>query len=266
MVSGRFPFASGCQQSEWIWLGCTVIADDQPVSNSNGIPVTRQCFLKVADCEILDTWYATGLRGTGSNDVLVHNVFVPAERTFSFQDPDLVKRVAPLHIFPFLFLYKLPAVALGIARHALDALVLSAPNRQARRYTVGDQLEPPKALSDETFVQEAVGRAETMLASARAYLFDTLTDVWAAILDGNQPSPWHIALLTTAQAHIGGTCLDVVQLVCKAAGGSAVYQKGPYDRCLRDMFTMNQHAVGSLRTYEMAGRAILGAPPVRWLF
>jgi indole-3-acetate monooxygenase len=62
-----------------------------------------------------------------------------------------------------------------------------------------------------------------------------------------------------------GMCVDVVQLVCKAAGGTAVYQKGPFDRCLRDVLTMNQHAIGSLRTSEMAGRLLLGLEPLRWL-
>ena len=60
--------------------------------------------------------------------------------------------------------------------------------------------------------------------------------------------------------------IDVVQLVYKAAGGGAVYQKGPLDRCLRDVLTMNQHVVGTLRTYEMAGRLLLGLEPLRWLF
>ena len=54
--------------------------------------------------------------------------------------------------------------------------------------------------------------------------------------------------------------------VFKAAGGTAVYQKGPLDRCLRDVLTMNQHVVGTMRTYEMAGRLLLGMEPLRWLF
>jgi hypothetical protein len=62
------------------------------------------------------------------------------------------------------------------------------------------------------------------------------------------------------------TSVDVVQLVFKAAGGTAVYQKGPLDRCLRDVLTMNQHVVGTMRTYEMAGRLLLGMEPLRWLF
>src|SRR3954451_3639340 len=66
-VTGRFPFASGCQHSEWVWLGCIVMADGTPRADGNGVPETRQCIVKLSQCEILDTWYTTGLRGTGSN-------------------------------------------------------------------------------------------------------------------------------------------------------------------------------------------------------
>jgi len=95
-VSGRFPFVSGCHHSEWAWLGCTVIEDGAPRVDGNGVPETRQCFLQLQQCEILDTWYTTGLRGTGSCDLIVRDVFVPEERSFSFQDPKLIKRSGPL--------------------------------------------------------------------------------------------------------------------------------------------------------------------------
>jgi alkylation response protein AidB-like acyl-CoA dehydrogenase len=115
-------------------------------------------------------------------------------------------------------------------------------------------------------MQEAIGRAETLLAAARAYFFDVMGDLWATLLDGRQLSDRQLALFTSAFPHIVGACLDAVQLVYKAVGGTAVYQKGPLDRCLRDVLTMNQHVVGTLRTYEMTGRRLLGLEPLHWLF
>ena len=265
-VNGRFPFVSGCHHCEWAWLGCLVIEDGTPRVDDNGVPKTRQCFVHLSQCEILDTWHTTGLRGTGSNDVVVRDEFVPEERTFSFQDPKLVKRTGPLYAFPFMFMAKGSAPALGIARHAIDALIASAAVKPARRYTVGERIEAPKVLREDVYVQEAVGRAETLLAAARGYLFDVMGDLWATLLDGRQPTERQLALFTTAYPHVVGVCVDVVQLVCKAAGGGAVYQKGPFDRCLRDVLTINQHVVGTLRTYEMAGRLLLGLEPLRWLF
>src|SRR4051794_21445179 len=106
-VSGRFPFVSGCHHCEWLWLGCHVVEDGSPRMSSTGVPETRQCLLRLEECEILDTWHTTGLRGTGSNDVAVHDRFVPSEHSFSFQDKSLVKRPGPLYAFPFMFAAKL---------------------------------------------------------------------------------------------------------------------------------------------------------------
>jgi alkylation response protein AidB-like acyl-CoA dehydrogenase len=265
-VSGRFPFASGCQHCEWVWLGCVVTKDGQPRVDGNGVPETRQCLVKLSQCEILDTWYTTGLRGTGSNDLLVNDVFVQAAHSFSFQDKDLIKRPGPLYAFPFMFAAKTSPVGLGIARHALDVLIETATNKTARRYTLGDHPEPTKLMRDDVFIQEAVGHADTMLTSARAYLFEVVGDLWSTLVSGSEPTPAQVARFTTAHAYVVGECVDVVQLVFKAAGGTAVYQKGPLDRCLRDILTMNQHVIGTLRTYEMAGRLLLGMEPLRWLF
>jgi len=164
-----------------------------------------------------------------------------------------------------MFIAKAAAPALGIARHAIDVVIESAAGKPARRYTAGERVEPPKLLRDDVYVQDAVGRAETLLASVRAYYFGVMGDLWATLNEGRQPSERQLALFTTAYPHVVGACVDVVQLVYKAAGGAAVYQKGPLDRCLRDILTMNQHVIGTLRTYEMAGRLLLGLKPLRWL-
>jgi alkylation response protein AidB-like acyl-CoA dehydrogenase len=246
-------------------LGCIVLENGVARVDGNGVPETRQCLMRVSECEILDTWHTTGLRGTGSNDVVVRDKFVEEGRTFSFQEPRLIKRPGPLYAFPFMFTAKGAAPALGIARHAIDAVIDSAAAKPARRYTVGDRIEAAKLLRDDVYVQEAVGRAETLLAAARAYFFHVMGDLWVTLLAGRQPSERQLALFTTAYPHIVGVCVDVVQLVYKAAGGAAVYQKGQLDRCLRDVLTMNQHVIGTLRTYEMAGRLLLGLEPLHWL-
>ena len=265
-VSGRFPFVSGCHHSEWAWLGCTVIEDGVPRVDGNGVPETRQCFLQLRQCEILDTWYTTGLRGTGSCDLIVRDVFVPDERSFSFQDPELIKRSGPLYAFPYMFTAKGPAPAPGIARRAIDTLTETAAGKPARRYTVGERVEASNAFRDDVYVQDAVGRAETLLTSARAHVYDVFGDLWASLVDGRQLTERQLALFTTLYPHAVGVCVEAVQLIYKAAGGAAVYQKGPLDRWLRDILTMTQHVVGTTRTYEMAGRLLLGLEPLRFLF
>jgi len=155
---------------------------------------------------------------------------------------------------------------LGIARHAIDVLIQTATSKTARRYTLGEHPEPPRMMRDDVFIQEAAGLADTKLTSARAYLFEVMGDLWNALVSGREPTQAQIARFTTTHAYVVGACVDVVQLVFKAAGGTAVYQRGPLDRCLRDVLTMNQHVIGTLRVYEMAGRLLLGLEPLRWLF
>jgi alkylation response protein AidB-like acyl-CoA dehydrogenase len=265
-LNGRFPFASGCQHCEWLWAGCQVVENGTSRVDAKGIPETRTCFVKLSECEILDTWYTTGLRGTGSHDIAIHDVFLPVEHTFSFQDPELVKRPGPLYAFPLMFIAKGAAPALGIARRAIDILVESSGRKAARRMMIGELAEPVKMLRDEVFVQEAAGRAETLLGAARAYLFDVIGDLWATLVDGRKPSSKQQARFIAAYGYVVSTCAEAVQTVFKATGGSAVYQSGPLDRCLRDVLTMNQHVMGSLKTYEMAGRLLLGMEPMRWMF
>jgi len=265
-VNGRFPFASGCQHCEWVWVGCSVVQNGTPHVTAAGIPERRTCFVRLSECEILDTWYTTGLRGTGSHDLAVRDIFVPAERTFSFQDPNLVKRLGPLYAFPLMFIAKGAAPALGIARHAIDVVIENACRKPARRLLSGERVEPPKLLREEVFVQESVARAEAKLGAARAYLFDVVGDLWATLVEGQKPSAIQQARFITAYTHVVGECAEAVQLVFKASGGTAVYQTGALDRCLRDLLTMNQHLMGSLRTYEMAGRLLLGLEALRWLF
>jgi hypothetical protein len=95
------------------------------------------------------------------------------------------------------------------------------------------------------FVQETVGRAGALLASARAHLFEVVGDMWQGLVAGEPLSEVQHARFTTLNSHVIALCVEVVQLVFKASGGTAVYQKGPLDRCLRDVLTMNQHVVAT---------------------
>ena len=80
-ATGRWPLGSGCQHSAWIVGGCRILDGDRPRLRADGSPVTRILFFPAADCEILDTSHSIGLRGTGSHDYAVSDVFVPSARS-----------------------------------------------------------------------------------------------------------------------------------------------------------------------------------------
>src|SRR5262245_5305098 len=90
-VSGRWPFASGSEHCRWLVGGCVV--------RDGGAPRARLMLFPASEARILDTWHVAGLRGTGSHDMTVEDVFVPAERSVSIVD-DRPRAQGPLYAFP----------------------------------------------------------------------------------------------------------------------------------------------------------------------
>jgi alkylation response protein AidB-like acyl-CoA dehydrogenase len=258
-VSGRFPFSSGCHHASWFVLGCKVYSGDQQLLLPNGTPRTLQCFVPAGEVAILDTWDSTGLRGSGSNDLSVAECFVPEERTFSYQDIKPYREGA-LYRFPLNILLNFSSVPLGVAQCALDA-VIAAGDRPSRITTIDGRITPLRTLRDEAFVQDAVGQTAVMIGSMRAWLYNSIGDLWAALCAGRGLSPAQFAEFQMLNTHVYQTCTEAVQLLYKVRGGSSVYTGGDLDRCLRDCVTMNQHVMNSLRSYAMGGRLLLGLPP-----
>jgi alkylation response protein AidB-like acyl-CoA dehydrogenase len=217
-----------------------------------------------SEFEIRDTWDTTGLHGTGSNDVYVDNVFIAAERTFGFQDPSVVKRPGPLYAFPLIFTARATAPALGIARRAVDFPIGEAVRRPARHFRLDDHMEAPRRLAENVYVQDAVARADAMVIAARSHVFQVIGELWETLIEGQRPPPPLQSRCRTLYPHAVGACVEAVQLVYRAAGGVAVY-RGVLDRCLRDILVMNQHTLGSVRHFEIAGRWLLGLPPMMLL-
>ena len=250
-VSGRWPFGSASLHAEWFVGGSLVCEDGRPVAGPAGHPRTLMSFFPASDCEVFDTWYTTGLAGSGSHDWGVRDVFVPAERCFDFmarpRDP------SPLYAFPWFVLANSPGVPLGIARAAIESL----------RELAAEKTVPPKGtlLRDDAFVQAALGRAEAALGSARAYLFEALGDLWATVAAGREPELDLRARFRLATIHAYRSARDAVQLMYEAGSGSALYASSPLDRQWRDIATVTQHALVNARGYAEVGRAFLGLDP-----
>jgi indole-3-acetate monooxygenase len=252
-ISGQWPFVSGCQHCEWILVGVNVTENGEPRLRPGGAPERTVCFIRRDEGEVIDTWHTTGLRGSGSHDFAVKDLFLPAERAYGF--PSKPRRESPLYAYPMMFAYNVPGVALGIARNAIDRFVELAEHK----VITTSMLSPRRLmLRDEGYVQSIVARAEGLVGSARGYAYDRLADIWCSLLAGDLPSPRQRALYRIAIAHAHAACVEAVEMLYKAYGGSAVYESGPLDRHLRDVLTINQHTIGSLKVYETAGRVLLG--------
>lgn len=133
LVSGRWPFVSGVGHSDWVLGGCLIASGDGVEMLSGGGPDVRLMLIPKADVQVIDTWSVVGLCGTGSHDMAVDRLLVPAGRSVSlFTDRPHLD--GPLYAFPLFGLLALGicAVALGVARGAIDDLIeLAAGKRPA---------------------------------------------------------------------------------------------------------------------------------------
>ena len=154
-----------------------------------------------------------------------------------------------------MFFYKFSGVPLGIARGAIEDFLALAQNK-AMTFTspgVGNA-----TLRDEACAQQTVAQAEAMVSSARAFVFETVDDLWSTLVTGQLPSHKQRARARLAMVHASTACTQAVELLYKANGGSSVYTGNAFDRRLRDIQTVNQHTVVSLKTWEVMGRVLFG--------
>jgi alkylation response protein AidB-like acyl-CoA dehydrogenase len=256
-VNGRWPFASGCQNATWLIGHFAIFDGDSPLLQPNGLPETRFGFLPAEECEIIDTWNTNGLRGSGSHDWTVKDRFIPEQRTFNLAAPTMYRK-GPLYTLPNLGLYKVCAVALGIARGAIEDFIALAQNKPM---TFKSPSARKAILRDETYAQCTVAQVEAMVSSARGFVFEAFGDVWNTLSTGDLPSLIQRARARLAMVHASTACTQAVELLYKANGGSSVYAGNAFDRRLRDIQTANQHTTVSLKTWEVTGRVLLGLEP-----
>jgi alkylation response protein AidB-like acyl-CoA dehydrogenase len=152
-----------------------------------------------------------------------------------------------------LFVFALAAVTLGIARAAIDAFVELAGGKTPMGSTA--------LLRDKSSAQADIGRAETMVRAARAFLVEAVEEQWAEIAAGQAPSLAKRAAIRLASTFAGEASVRAVDLVYVAAGGSAIYESGRIDRCFRDVHVAVQHIGLTTNNYELAGRVLLGLDP-----
>ncbi|KUI43255.1 hydroxylase [Mycobacterium sp. IS-1590] len=240
-VTGRWQFCSGINHSGMFFGGC--IVDEGPEHSVVAIPV--------ADLEIIDTWHTLGLRGTGSDDAVAADVFVPDDRVLSLTDGPLINRA--LYRFPIFgfFACSIAAAALGNARAAIDGFIGLATTKK-----VGGS---SRTLAERQTVQGAVAAAEAALRSARALFYQAIENAWTASQADALTADDRIQLRLAA-THSVRTATDVVRTVYDLAGASAIYDDAPLQRHLRDAFTASAHFQVSDTSFESTGRILVHRP------
>jgi indole-3-acetate monooxygenase len=250
-LSGRWPLASGCAHASWLVVGSVIVAGGQPRLRPDGAPDVRLMFVPQAECDIMDTWHAVGLRGTGSNDISIQEAFVPQERTFAFPDGPAYEP-GPLYRGSILdeLAGVIAGVALGIARAALDTFTELASRKVPTRTAT--------LLRDRATVQAQLAQAEALVRSARALLFETTAATWDTLCAGESLSEEQHALQWLAAVHAATSCAQAVDLVYTLGGATSVYTTSRLERCFRDVHVLTQHVGVSPWQWERVGRSFLG--------
>lgn len=252
-INGRWPWGSFIRYSKVTLAMCIEYEGSVARTLPEGGPLLRVVLLPTEQVKVLQTWEGTGLRSSGSHDFAIDNVFVPDEHTFALPRFEAIPhQPGALYALPFITMFALgiTAVSLGIARGSIDALIMLAQNKTATGTT--------GLLREQTFVQSAVAKAETMLRSARAFLFSSVQDLWDAE-NANRPADMtQRALARMASGNVVQVAKTVTDLMYATAGGSAVHERSLFGTYLRDAQVASQHLAFSPRNLETSGRILLG--------
>jgi len=245
-VSGRWPFGSGAHHATR-FMGIASARDSDGIKGP-----AICCYFARADVRIDDTWHVSGLRGTGSCDFEVKDLFVPFAHTYPLIDlpqtqPGIVYRLPGLSVFP----WTVSTVPLGIARGAMDAFVAIA-SKKARAGTT---------LRDRETVQMTMGRAEAIHRAGRAFLIQAMTELMTALDEDQQRLVQARITFRLACTHAGESALRIAELLAAEAGTASIFETGTLERAIRDIQAATKHiAMGSIG-YAMAGRLALGLDP-----
>jgi len=225
--------------------------EGKPERLSNGSIKAYSMVLRAPQVDRLDNWTAMGLRGTGSGEFTARNAFVVSSWSASILSDTPVS--LPLYRFPVFCLLALgvAAVALGVARLAIDSLITLANEKLPQG---GKRL-----LAERQSIQLSIARSEARLRSARQFLLSAVDAAWVAAIDGTLTVELRRDL-RLATTHATSECTTVVETMFSCAGGDAVFASSPLQRCLRDIRVASQHVMVGESTYEMVGRMFLGLP------
>jgi alkylation response protein AidB-like acyl-CoA dehydrogenase len=246
-ISGRWPFASGIHHASLVAAACRV-ADD------SGQETILLCYVPSEHAKVIDNWRVSGLRGSGSCDYVLSDVFVPTEHTHDMLNPPATQP-GTVYRWPAIsaFALTVSVVPLGIARAALDtfASTLAARTRTGAA----------AALRDRELIQSDVGRAEVLHAAARALLLAAMNELTDAIDSGADRLVRARAMYRAACTNAAETAIRIAEIISAAAGAASIWEAHPLERQVRDIHAAAKHIAMSPNNYVVAGRVCLGLDP-----
>lgn len=242
-VTGRWPFGSGSAHAERIAGSCRVTADSGP-------PVIS-CMFMADDVTLHDNWHVNALRGTGSQDFSVTDLFVPNAQAFDFMAP-ATRGGAMFRIGnPSFVAIDHGAFALGVGRHAIEAMTVLAKTKMR------GAVKPVGVASSERF-QFDLGRSQIMLAAARAQLHAVCQKAWDLAQDGDARSPEILLELQCSAIYATEVAGEVCRTMFRYGGAKSLYSGNALEQCARDILAAGQHGLMNADNYGSLGQVALG--------
>lgn len=255
-LSGRWPYSSGVDPSNWNMLGA-IVNDEE-----SGTTEPRVFLVPASDYTIIDTWHVIGLMGTGSKDVAVEDVFVPKHRTLAVEhmtggpNPGSEINPAVLYRLPAisLFAFCIAGVSLGIAQGAIEHF--SETTRTRLSNFTG------RNLADFNTLQVHLAEAAAIADAACALMLGDCDEATRLVGEGTVPSLEQRARYRRDGAYAATMCTKAVDVLFTATGGGAIYARNPLQRAFRDVHAANAHYVLNWDINgAMYGRVALGLSP-----
>jgi indole-3-acetate monooxygenase len=249
-VSGRWSYVSNVSHAAMAVASFIVADPDGSPRSANGRPVMRWGVIPAAYLRILPTWDgAAGMRGTGSHDMLVKNVFIRAEHTL-MPPFELPQAKGALYRMPFFAIIRclLVGIPLGVARRALDELT------ELIKHKTRDMVP----LSQDQDTQIRLAKAEAALRASRSFALETTERLWATVQSGDDPSVSLRADHVLAAQLAMRDAVEAVNLAFGIAGVSAALAGNVIQRCWLDVNVASQHVAFSQARWRGAGQALLG--------
>jgi indole-3-acetate monooxygenase len=256
-LSGRWSLVSGCELADYLHLLSLVHEDGVPRMLAPGQPDLRGFFVPKGRYTILDTWHVGGLRGSGSHDIVVDDLFVPVEDSFAPAPP--VASNSPLAQLPIIpmMIAGIGAQFLGMARRAMAVTIDILRNKVS--------VDPGASIQERPGVLADIASFSAAVAAAGSHLHASMGAMWDKARH-QLPTVEDRAALYSAGLHAATVGRASVVAMHAAAGTTALYVDCPLERAIRDLLTMERHIAAQPVWVEDAGRVLLGHEPINPLF
>jgi alkylation response protein AidB-like acyl-CoA dehydrogenase len=258
IVNGAWPYSSGSRQAEWIQGGCLIEESDAPVT-----PGMNFAYIRMSDLEIKDSWYVTGMQGTGSDTTVAKDIFVPDDMMVTMDKPYGHVEPGKKHIgAPTDSMAVVPTVRatglaqlLGAAEYMLELVERDAPNKPVVTTTFARKTDSHVVLHD-------LGKVGAQLDTARVLLFTVTGQVDDAALAGTTFTPLEAAAHKAKCAMIVELIHTSIEKLMFIAGSSAFMLSNPLQRYWRDVHVGLRHVTNLPHlSYEIYGRDRLQVEP-----